>query len=89
MNDKSGSAAQSEVAVDNEKLYADLDEKRFLYRPALRPVFYLFLSETFDGSPSPPVGSPPSVPESPTGHPAANTASAGIRPISASRRSRE
>ena len=39
-----------EVAVDVEKVYADLTEKQFLYRPALRPIFYIFLSETYDGS---------------------------------------
>lgn len=39
-----------EVVVDCEKLWADLFEKRFVYRPALRPLFYVFMSETFDGA---------------------------------------
>ncbi|NQU45189.1 hypothetical protein HQ520_18050 [bacterium] len=38
-----------EVVVDCEKLYNDLHEKRFFYRPALRPQFYVFMAETFDG----------------------------------------
>ncbi|MFP4581564.1 MAG: hypothetical protein ACLFQ6_12630 [Candidatus Sumerlaeia bacterium] len=37
-----------EVVVDCEKLWADLVEKRFIYRPAFRPLFYVFMSETFD-----------------------------------------
>jgi hypothetical protein len=45
-----------DVVVDNTKLYADLVEKRFLYRPAVRPLFYVFLSETYDGSPTAPIG---------------------------------
>ena len=45
-----------DIVVDTQKLYNDLDEKKFLYRPALRPVFYIFVKETFDGAPSDPVG---------------------------------
>ncbi len=37
-----------DVVVDLEKLYADLNAKKFIYEPAYRPVFYLFMSETFD-----------------------------------------
>ncbi|MBN1867558.1 hypothetical protein JW916_09725 [Candidatus Sumerlaeota bacterium] len=44
-----------DVVVDNVRLYADLVEKRFLYRPAVRPLFYIFLSETYDGSLSAPI----------------------------------
>ena len=44
-----------DVIVNNEKIYADLNEKKFLYRPALRPLFYIFLSETYDDQPTPPV----------------------------------
>lgn len=39
-----------EIIVDAKKLYDDLQEKRFVYRPAIRPVFFVFLSETFDGA---------------------------------------
>jgi hypothetical protein len=39
-----------EVVVDVAALYKDLTEKRFLYRPFYRPVFYLFIAETFDGA---------------------------------------
>ena len=45
-----------DVLVDCKKLYDDLHEKRFIYRPALRPVFYVFLSETYDGEKTTPVG---------------------------------
>jgi hypothetical protein len=40
-----------EIVVDMEKLYQDLFEKQFLYRPALRPVYYAALSETLNGEP--------------------------------------
>jgi len=40
-----------EVVVDCKKLYDDLNEKKFLYRPAFRPIFYLFLAETYNGQP--------------------------------------
>jgi hypothetical protein len=45
-----------DVVVDCKKLYDDLHEKRFTYRPALRPVFYIFLSETYDEGKTAPVG---------------------------------
>ncbi len=40
-----------EIVVDMEKLYQDLYEKQFLYRPALRPIYYAALSETLNGEP--------------------------------------
>lgn len=39
---------EMDVVVDSEKLFKDLQEKRFFYRPALRPLFYIFMAETFD-----------------------------------------
>ncbi len=42
-----------EVVVDTKKLYDDIMEKRFIYRPEVRPVFTLFLSETFNGATPP------------------------------------
>ncbi|MFW6303837.1 MAG: hypothetical protein ACOC2L_04380 [Candidatus Sumerlaeota bacterium] len=38
-----------DIIVDLEKLYDDLNSKRFIYEPAFRPVFYLFLSEQYNG----------------------------------------
>lgn len=38
-----------DVVVDCVKLYEDLHEKRFIYIPAYRPLFYVFMAETFDG----------------------------------------
>jgi hypothetical protein len=40
-----------EIVVDMEKLYQDLHEKQFLYRPALRPIYYAAFSETLNGEP--------------------------------------
>ncbi len=37
------------IFVDNEALLKDLNEKRFLYQPKLRPFFYVFLEEKLDG----------------------------------------
>lgn len=48
--------AQVEMAVDLGALYKDLAEKRFFYRPALRPLFYIFLQETIDGESTVPAG---------------------------------
>ena len=45
-----------QVVVDNRKLYADLAEKKFLYRPAIRPILFIFLAETYDGEAAPPSG---------------------------------
>jgi hypothetical protein len=39
------------VIVNVGKLYDDLVDKKFLYRPAYRPTFYAFLAETLDGAP--------------------------------------
>ena len=38
-----------EITVDQAQLIKDLAEKRFLYRPSFRPVFYIFMSETAPG----------------------------------------
>lgn len=40
------------VYVDFARLKADLEEKKFLYVPAYKPQFLVFLSETLDGRPS-------------------------------------
>ena len=48
--------AQVEISVDLGALYQDLAEKRFFYRPALRPLFYIFLQENHDGEPTVPAG---------------------------------
>lgn len=40
------------VFVNYTKLLADLEEKRFLFRPAVRPLFAAFLKETVDEQPS-------------------------------------
>jgi len=45
-----------EVVVDNEKIRADLTQKKFLYRPAFRPLFYIFMEETYDGKATAAVG---------------------------------
>lgn len=37
------------IFVDYGKLVADLEEKKFLYEPKLRPFFYVFLEEKLDG----------------------------------------
>jgi hypothetical protein len=39
------------VFIDYNALRADLEEKRFLYRPAFKPTFAVFLDETLDGQP--------------------------------------
>lgn len=41
-----------EIMIDQQQLLADLAEKRFLYRPALRPLFYIFLEEKAPGGKS-------------------------------------
>jgi hypothetical protein len=46
-----------DVTVDLKRLDEKLNELKFVYRPSLLPIFYIFLSETFDGSPvADPVG---------------------------------
>ncbi|HBF33865.1 TPA: hypothetical protein DDW35_04820 [Candidatus Sumerlaeota bacterium] len=40
-----------DITVDCEKLFRDLDEKKFLYRPAIRPVLYVYMAENFNGVP--------------------------------------
>lgn len=50
---RGGSLVRSRVFVDTPRLVADLEEKRFLFQPAVRPRFLVFLAETVDGSASP------------------------------------
>lgn len=44
---------RARVYVDYAALKNDLEEKRFLYSPAYRPFFTIFLEETIDGEVSP------------------------------------
>lgn len=41
----------SRVFIDYTALIADLEEKRFLYSPAYKPLFQVFMSETLEGNP--------------------------------------
>ncbi len=37
------------LLVDRDALMRDLEEKRFVFRPALRPLFFVFLDQTVNG----------------------------------------
>ena len=41
------------VYVDFDSLVKDLDEKQFLYKPRIRPFFYVFLEEILEDQPAP------------------------------------
>lgn len=41
----------SRVFIDYEKLVRDLQEKRFLYTPAYKPMFAVFMQEDLEGNP--------------------------------------
>jgi hypothetical protein len=40
-----------ELIIDQDALLNDLEEKRFIFRPKLRPFVYVFLDQTVDGAP--------------------------------------